>query len=833
MTWRLLVRDIRFHPLIWILSILGVAVGVSGWIGMQLATHRAFSSFQRSLSATVGEARYIVEDQTGRLEEETFFRMARRTEWELSPVLEGYGRLVTRSESASSPMVKVVGIDPVTYGQVRTRFGTSEDRGPPLGVLLAGKPVIVAHPGLVEELNVGDTLALTTRGRTHSYQVGHLLEMDQPGQRTLYMDIGRMQRDFQRQGWIDRILIRSDVPVRRIQDLLGPSERVTPAGQSTRTVQSLLMSFRLNLRALAFMALFVGAFLVYAAMLLYTRRLQQTLSLLRTLGMTSGELLWMSVGSIVVLGVFGSFLGLLLGNILAAPLGQGITGTVDRLYVPLFSRGTEATWTTYLWGLGMGLGVSILGGAGPLWKNRHVPPRQWSVSSSESGDTFPSILLLVTSTLLCLIGAVALVWGTDRSLLAGFASCFLISLGGALGTMLLIPLAAKVRPRFLWIRFALRNLRRYGGRVSVILGALVVAFSLVLAVSIMVSSFRVTVEGWVDRLFQADFYVQTAPEEVIRAAPDMEKQFVRDIRRIPGVRAVSTLARRDVLITGNQTISLRGVRSDIWRRNRPFQLLDSVPDPWKRLEQGAIFLSEPGSFRMGVSAGDTITLPVQGGPGATVTVAGIFQDYSTNWALAYMDQKQMLSLYPEATVQDAAVFVESDASVGSVEQALRSITDRYGYWMQSNQSLREDALAQFDRTFAVTRVMQAVAGIVAVVGLIVTLMSFHRARRRLFGLLTASGSTRAQVARMIGWEGAAIGCYTLLGSIPTGFLLGYLLIYVVNRRSFGWLIDFHFQPGELLEVAVLVALSLLVSLVWPVVSVYREELSELLHEQEG
>ncbi len=825
---KLLFRDLRFHPWIWGLSILGVAIGVSGWVGMQLATERASSAFRRSFGATVGEATHVVEDPSGALSETTYFRLARRTDWRMTPLLVEHAR---RSSPGREMLVRVVGVDPVTYSTVQS-FGEGEG-GPylPVGPFVSGRPVVAVSEGFQPGLSAGDTLTLVVDGSAISYRVGVLLPDKKIGSHTVYMDLGRVQEDFGRRGQLTRILLRTPEDPSGTGSLLGPSLQVKSVGTSTRAVRSLIDSFRLNLRALALMALFVGAFLVYTSMSLYSDRQRRTFSLLRTLGMTGGDILFLAAGGIVVLGGTGTVMGLLLGTGLGQPVGDLITGTVDRLYVTLYHGGSAVDGWVYVTGLFMGGVVSLVGGFGPLLRNRNVPPRAWSRTEPEP-DRKRDLYLYGGGGLLALIGALCLVRFTERSVVAGFAACFLVSLGGAIGSVLLVPAAARLSPPGLWDRFALRNLNRHRRRIRLVLASLVVAFSLVLAVSIMVSSFRTTVEQWVQQLFRADFYVKVAPESVIEAAPPLERRFLEEAGSIPGVDRVGTLARHRVLIGPDRPVTLRGIDPATWETSSPFRFRRVLSEPWDRFREGAVFLSQPGAYRLGVRAGDQLPMPGPSGGTVPVRVAGVFNDYTTFWALVYMDQDRLRAWYPEATVRDAAVFLGSGADADRVEQSLERLAERYGYVLRANRRLRREALENFDRTFAVTGVMQGVAGVVAVVGLVVMLMSFHRSRRRLFGLLSATGATRSQVARLVCEEGLILGILAFLGSIPTGILLGYLLIYVVNRRSFGWLIRFDVNPVELAWLGGLIGGSVLLSLVVPVIQIYRDELPDLLRERE-
>ncbi|MFB6345617.1 MAG: FtsX-like permease family protein [bacterium] len=820
---RLIRRDIQFHPWLWIFSILGVAIGVAGWVGMDYATNRAVDSLQSSLRSTLGNATHLIEDRTGSLDEGRYLKLARQTSITMTPVIEDAAR-IRQSGKQGTRTVKVVGIDPITYPAIGA-YETSESPLP-VGKMISGRRLLILPRTLRSMFSPGETISMYIGGSYRKYQVAGFV--DSRGEDVVYMDIGRAQADLGRPGELSRILIRHDQKPEWIKEELQSNEVIRPVGQQTRSVRSLITAFQWNLKALAFLSLFVGAFLVYCSMVLYKTRQRRMLSLLRTLGVSSGEVLLLSLLSVATLGLAGTIIGLGLGLTLGGLLSEGVLRTVNRLYVPLYAQSGGGVWWTLGTGFLFGGGISVFGGLEPILRNWSVPPREWvrTKHGSYKNRTFwkPAGLAV-----LFIVLAWLLIFYTSRSLIAGFTACFFVALAGAGFGIFVMMCSSKLELGSLWGRMSRRNLALYGRRTGVVLATLVIAFSMVLSVMLMVGSFRSTVRDWVHSVVRADFYVRSEPVRYEGAGRRLNSRALQSIKTITGVKDVVKLARKTVYTRNNKPIEIRGIETNFWnqRRDSLFQFNDSVNSPWDRLQEGALLLSEPGAYRLNKSAGDRLNLPVQSGNTISPKIVGVFNDYSTEWAIVYMDYQQMKSIYPDASVRDAAIFVQSGRDPRKVGKRVRKVSDKFGYYYQPGWELRRRAMENFERTFSVTEVMNVIASIVAAIGLIVTFVALYKTREYEFGQLRATGCTREQVGGLLGWESFHLILYTLIASLPTGYLLSYLLIYVINRRSFGWLIEF--SPGfqSVGMILIMVFVSGTVALVFPLYKLYNTPLYKL------
>ena len=214
-------------------------------------------------------------------------------------------------------------------------------------------------------------------------------------------------------------------------------------------------------------------------------------------------------------------------------------------------------------------------------------------------------------------------------------------------------------------------------------------------------------------------------------------------------------------------------------------------------------VSEPFALQHKIHTGGRLTVPI-GGRTAELTVAGIYYDYSSSQGYVIVDRSTILKYLPDLPVTNAAVYLVPGADAERVRQEIQRRTAEYGVAIARNSELRRTSIEIFDRTFAITWALEAVAILVAMLGAANSLLALVLDRRREFGLLRFLGASSRQVRGMILTEAAFLGLLAALLGLALGLALSLLLIYVVNRQSFGWTIQFHLPAGLLAGAVILV-----------------------------
>jgi putative ABC transport system permease protein len=222
--------------------------------------------------------------------------------------------------------------------------------------------------------------------------------------------------------------------------------------------------------------------------------------------------------------------------------------------------------------------------------------------------------------------------------------------------------------------------------------------------------------------------------------------------------------------------------------------------------QDRAIVSEPFANRNGVRAGDFLTIPL-GARTVTLTVAGVYYEYSSSQGYVIVDRSTLLKYLPHQPATNAAIYLAPGANAENVRRDLQLRLANLGVTIAPNSELRRNSIEIFDRTFAITWALEAVAFVVARLGAANSLLALVLDRRREFGLLRYLGASAAQIRGMILTEAAFVGALAILLGLALGFALSTVLIFVVNKQSFGWTIQFH-PPGVLLAAAL--------ALVWAV-----------------
>jgi putative ABC transport system permease protein len=356
-----------------------------------------------------------------------------------------------------------------------------------------------------------------------------------------------------------------------------------------------------------------------------------------------------------------------------------------------------------------------------------------------------------------------------------------------------------------------RTIERSLSRTSVAVAALMVAVSVIIGVGVMIGSFRQTVESWLDDVLQADIFVSPPSLQSNQVDTAMDPETVAALATFPGVTrsattrsilAQATVAGRDQPLQAR----VQALSDDLAGPDRRYRAaVGDYEETWQAVREGSVVVNEPMANRFGVSVGDSIFVQTDRGP-HNFNVAGIGVDFDVNPTILLHD-KVYRSLWNDDGVTAVALFVEGDADVDAKVGELRAAFAGEGdFLIRSNRGTREEALAVFDRTFAITVALQLLATLVAFIGVLSTLMSLQLERVREIGILRANGMTRRQLWRLSLLETGLIGASAGLLAVPTGIVLAIILIYIINLRSFGWSLELTAEPIEFVR-ALLVALS--------------------------
>jgi putative ABC transport system permease protein len=352
------------------------------------------------------------------------------------------------------------------------------------------------------------------------------------------------------------------------------------------------------------------------------------------------------------------------------------------------------------------------------------------------------------------------------------------------------------------------------------------------AVGIMVGSFRQTVLLWMGDQLPADLYMRPAGDPAADRHPTITSELAATIATLPGVAAIDRLREYEISYDGMPaelaSVELRVLRSyhkaDFLSGRSSTEVLAELRDT------NAVIVSEPFANKHRVRRGDSITLSL-GDSKTTFRVADVFYDYSSERGAILMDRNTALHYLPDLAPSNLAIYIAPDASLENVRAEIEQAAARHRVLIFSNRDLRREALRIFDRTFAITYALEAVAVLVAVMGVAGALLALVIDRRRELGLLRFLGAASRQVRKLILVEAGLLGLLAAFAGVALGFALSLILVFVINKQSFGWTIRFHWPVAVLLGALTVVYAATVLAGLYPANVAVRLNPIEVVHEE--
>jgi putative ABC transport system permease protein len=838
------VRHARRHWALAGLNVFAVGLGVAVFVAIQIANGSAARAFEAGVDVVAGKAQLEVR---GTLDDSIFPAIQHAAGVRAAtPVIEELATL----PDYPGEYLRVLGIDVFTNEPFRTFEIGGEGANFDLGRWLATPNGIAVSDEFAKAhgLKAGDALSLMIDGHVRMFTILFLIPMRDAvagasGVPLAAMDIGWAQEAFGLRGKLSSVQVllddagQGEAVRRRLAGLPGLPADAEVAGPRQRSLQieKMLGAFQLNLTAMSLVSLLVGTFLIYNTIFASTARRRVEVGILRSLGVRRGEVRALFLGEALIFGVLGIASGIAGGAVLAEGLTGSVARTVSSLYV-LISIGRPA-WETLPVASAAGLGIaSVLAGA---WMPADEAARADPVAALDHGARMErfqggkagrwSLLgagLLVLAWMCCegaLRGAGAwLSFGAAFFVLVGFAF-FAPGVSAALGK-------AGSMARQTMFRLAAENLGRTIHRSGITVAALACAVAMMIGVSVMIYSFRRSVDEWIGRGIVADLYVAPAANEVIGLHAFVPQELTRDLEGDAAVRAVDTYREVTARTEGGDMVEIGAVRGAD-RRNLRF-VGGGEREKMRELFSGgdAVIVTESFAHLHGTRDGDVLKIRTPSGV-AGMRVAGVYYDYTSDRGLIMMDRGVFDRWWHDPGVNSVAVYLKPGADVAAETARVRSRWGGQGLIVYTNGALRERILAVFDQTFAVTGVIKVIAVLVAIVGIFLSLTALVIEREREIGVLRAIGASRAQVRGMLLGEAALLGTVASGLGIAAGMSLAMVLTWVVNKAFFGWTIELQWPWGMIATTPVWIVGAAMVAALGPAWQAGRVEIAGTLREE--
>jgi putative ABC transport system permease protein len=832
------------HPWQLALAALGVALGVAVVTAIDLTRASASRSFDDATESVLGRSTHQVVGGPQGVDEQVYVRLRRAdVVADLVPVIDAQLRIA----DGRGRTLRLLGVDPIVEASVRGYWDAVGQASIDVTALMTAPNTVLLSALAADRLEVapGEQVSVSLpSGRARLEVLGVLEAGDRfpalAGTELAIADLATAQELLDMAGRLSRIdlILRSDEQVARVEALLEPGTRLIRASTRSESAAKMTRAFHSNLMALSLLALLVGMFLIYNSQTFMVIQRRQQFGVLRALGVRRRQLAGLVLGEAAVLGAIGTTAGLFLGWLLATGLIGLVTQTINDLYYSLSVTGVTLDAVALGKGIVLGIGGSLVAALVPAREATRVEPRA-AMSRAELEGRAGAAAGVAFKLGIGMVGLGAVVFLVpSRQVWVGLIALFLVVVGIALMspaiTVGIASLLQRLRPfrRHLAARLALRGVTASLSRTGVAVAALMLAVAHTIGIGVMVGSFRLSVDDWLSTLLRADYYlsIPASPAEGGRAL--LTTDAVAELARIPGVDRLSHVRHVEMVTEhGIETVTAYALNR---LAREGFRFLDRLsPEAfWQRFEaEDVVMVSEPYAYRHQSGPGERLSLPTRGGEREFEVIA-VYQDYARDRGTIAMSRATYDRHWDDPGVDGIGVYTGSGFELETLRRRVAQLAGATaGVEVISNRSLREESLRVFDRTFTITEVLRLLAGVIAFIGVFSALLAIQLERSRELGILKAIGVSPGQIRRVVLGETAVMGGAAGLLAIPTGLVMSMLLIYVINRRSFGWTMDLALTPGEILAGFALALGAALLAGIYPASRMARVQPADALRQE--
>lgn len=882
-------RYLLRRPLQSILCIIGVALGVAVVIAIDLANVSAARAFNLSTETVAGRATHQVIGSGATISDTVY----RRIKVELgidnaAPIVSAYATAV---ELDQQPL-RILGIDAFADFPFRNYLGDGNVAASGrinLSSFLVQPNSVLISQNTAERygLKTGSTFTLRIGARNQTVRVvGILQPADANSRRALdglaLMDIAAAQQLFQMPGQLSHIDLIADErtaegrdTLARIAQILPPGMQIVKPQARSQSVESLTDAFQLNLTALSLLALVVGMFLIYNTIMFSVVQRRPMIGTLRCLGVTQGEIFRLILTETLILAAIGGLLGVGLGILMGRGSVRLVTQTINDLYYVVNVQDIEIAPFTLIKGFVLGVGAALLAALAPAYEATSIPPVT-ALKRSNVEQRVRRVLpkVAVAGVILFAIGGGMLL--LTKQLVVNLGGIFGVIVGLAiispLATVFLMEALTPLMNRFAGVigRMSTRSVVNSISRTAIAIASLMIAVSVIIGLQSMIGSFRNTVENWLEASLLADIYVGPVTSGVNDNVATIDAPTIAQFKALPGVAEVTLLRRApvdaavgsvqpvdkvdkvDQVLQVQLTNNLTNVTNLQNFQNLPnpffpasMLVIDSVRErpaktfvwsardtdgAWAAMKgRDELWVSEPFANKHDITqSNNRLVLRTDQGEREFI-VQAVYYDYASDQGIVMMRRDTYERYFNDRQVSSIALYL-SDPNAVSV-QALRTQFAGKNLLINANRDLRNNALQIFDRTFAITGALNLLATVVAFIGVLSALMALQIERTRELGMLRANGMTLRQLWRMTLLETGLMGGTAGLFSMPTGWLLALILVYIINLRSFGWTIRLNLEWQTFAQALLVALISALLAGIYPMLRLGKIAIASAVRQE--
>lgn len=840
--------------------LLGIGLGAAVFTSVRLAINASLDSFTESVDAIAGKSDWTVVRPGGRVPESLVADLLKHPAIHTaSPLLTAYVHPIGND---AAPFL-LIGLDPILDRPLRvwqTESATSDSANAWLDLVREPNTLLMSRKLLKKfRVPVASDIDLKYMGRTNSFRI--LAVLDSQGLaladagNIAITDISTMQEFTTLLGFVDRIDILlkpnvTDKDLKNVRSILPPGIVLARPTEAKESGMLLIKAYQLNLSVLSFVSLFVGMFLVYSLISLNATSRRHELSVLRSIGASSQMLFLLFLVEGAFFGIVGWLLAIPLGSFMVRKLLSSVSSTITHLFARVNVDQIVLDPWEILLSLIMTVSISIIAAYQPAREAMRIPPKEAFLMHERSITRTSStkFLALAGIFLILMVWPLSKLPGTSGIALSGYVATFFLFTGFALLSpwCLLVmgshlpPVLKRIggQPAYLGSRY----MRDAGNRIAISVGALITAMALFVALVIMVHSFRNTVETWVNQSIRGDIFLQTQMANTNQYRDQLPQKLARRLQSMQD--SIELLPYRRIFLQhGGVRYLFEAIDFKAFSQHGKLLFLEGNPKAImpEMIAGRGVIVSEVLANQTGLRTGDRFETQV-GGIELDLPILGVYRDYRTQGGVLHYSLKQYQELSRDRSWTGVRVFLKDKTATGTsqqdsssreeiVRQIFKMASENHGVEVTLGDDLRREILRIFDETFAITTVLLLIALLVAALGITTTLTVLVLERARELNTLLAVGASFGQIRAMIVWEAVLMVAAGVSLGAGCGFILSDLLIYVINRQSFGWTFLYSVDWPSLLAALPLILITALLASLPASRLVFKQSPSTLLRER--
>ncbi len=786
---------------------IGIILAVTLLIGVRTTNENAIQSYSSATELLSQQARWSVIPPLGskRLDENLYFDMRAEGFNNSLPVLQGVAsdsngkRWRIQGSDLMAALTSFSGSASQVSSEARTKAGGGLfSVNIPIGDILSGATIVLTSKSLAKQISQdGDLVLGGVKISVIALDDASNLGSD------ILMDISLAQRILKRPNELSYIALFSDVTSNKshLERLIGNRGMLIESDNGDG-LTALTESFHLNLTAMSLLAFVVGLFIAYNGVRYSLLKRQRLLTQLQQQGIAKAPLMLALCIELLLLVIAGSIIGFMLGLQLSHWLQPMVSVTLEQLYgAKIFPGHWQWSWLfqaiglTFLAALAASASLFIQLIRQPLASN------SGQLIQQTSADKIHRYQLVIAITL-GLVASILLPFSQDYRYTMLLLGLVVIAIPLALPWSLafMVNQLLKVTPKGL-LHYQVAETKELIAPLSLAMMAMLLALTANISMNTLVGSFESTLKNWLDARLNAELYIRPASNQMAEVEAFLKRH-----------RDVDALYKQWYLSSKQDKLPINIVTRDKQSLAETTVFKETVENMWPAFfDNKLVLISEPLAIKLNLGLGDSIAL--QALPDNHFTVGGVFYDYGNPYGEVIISPETWRANgFPQAPLS-LAINVKGDSD--KVKQELQQAFSIPDAMIFSQEKIKQQAIIMFKRTFSITQVLNTLTLLVAAIGLFSACFMLTQARMAPMARLYTMGVNRRQLTTLVFGQMLIIVLFTCLVALPTGAILGYLLINKITLQAFGWSIAMEWDWFAYGQVVLLALVSSLLAVAFP------------------